>query len=557
MREPLHHAAAIALACTVAANTADAQPAIIDERFDDWSAGDLLATDPAGDSRVDGFDLTRVWARTHGTTLYVSFEFDGTLRSLQSGELLAQPQLAVTLPNGNELVVFHRQRFAVVIDSPLASSDDLLELPHIPWPLLDYTLLPTVASPRYELRVDLAPAGAAIGDTIGVHLESPTVRALADSGDGIARVLLSAPDNIDTPIELELTPPGSPAPRVPTDRAPGTDIRVAVFNVLASQLTEADTPDIDDPYDRLSRLVRAARADIYLFQEQSGSRLDLSARLTTLDPLDNGALWFAHTDDTDSRFGSDFVLATRPLIPVTDAIANPFAAAVVGDDPETAVLVLSIHPKCCGYAGSSEDDTRIAEADQTAEMIARFRRAELGPELAPFADVPVIVAGDWNLVGSNTPREILTAPDGPALDHMILLKTDGRDAATWRALNGLGFTPGLLDLVAFSPESLEPLGGFVVDTERMTPSELQALGLRPLDSLVSDHLMLVADFKLRGPALDVNDDGRTDIDDLHAWTLAPTDLNDDAVADNRDAALLIAYLRRHEAFSMESRGGRP
>ncbi|MEO1511402.1 MAG: hypothetical protein AAFU70_04945, partial [Planctomycetota bacterium] len=179
------------------------------------------------------------------------------------------------------------------------------------------------------------------------------------------------------------------------------------------------------------------------------------------------------------------------------------------------------------------------------------------PELAPFADVPVIVAGDWNLVGSNTPREILTAPDGPALDHMILLKTDGRDAATWRALNGLGFTPGLLDLVAFSPESLEPLGGFVVDTERMTPSELQALGLRPLDSLVSDHLMLVADFKLRGPALDVNDDGRTDIDDLHAWTLAPTDLNDDAVADNRDAALLIAYLRRHEAFSMESRGGRP
>ena len=474
-----------------------AQPVVIDERFDEWTEADLVASDPAGDSRVDGFDLARVWARTDGTTLYVSFEFHGTRRTLQAGEIDGMPQLSVVLPSGDELTVFHRLRKAVLSSSGVETfaaltSDDAVES----WDDLDYCLLPTVASNRYEMRLDLAAVGARIGDQIELRFDSPAAGRLISAGDSEAISTLMPPDTLDMPIRLLLSESTDRHTRQSITRPGDSELRVAVFNVLRGQVIEEDTPSHDDAHDRLSRLLDGVDADIYLLQEQHGRPEQLEERFNKLDPLENGARWNAHTDSSDTPFGSDFIVTHLPVKPVIDPLSERFAAAVVGDDPETAVLVLSIHPKCCGYAGSREDAMRIEEAAQTVQLLQRFRLGRLGEELARFADVPVIVAGDWNLVGSNGPREILTAP-GVGLEHLVLLTVDGRDAATWRSLRGYGFSPGVLDLLTYSPLSLDALGGFVVETERMTAGELRTLGVRREDSRVSDHRLLIADFRRR------------------------------------------------------------
>ena len=106
--------------------------------------------------------------------------------------------------------------------------------------------------------------------------------------------------------------------------------------------------------------------------------------------------------------------------------------------------------------------------------------------------------GDYNLVGSRTPLDMLTDAAGPGLQHWLLPNLIGESVATWRQ-NDSSFPPGLLDLVTYSPGRLVPRNGFVLDTGHLNEEELAKLGVKVKDSLVSDHLMLLADFAISEP----------------------------------------------------------
>ena len=69
-------------------------------------------------------------------------------------------------------------------------------------------------------------------------------------------------------------------------------------------------------------------------------------------------------------------------------------------------------------------------------------------------------------------------------------------AYTWRGITKDGsFWPGRLDLLTDDRSVLKPVMGMVVDTTRLSSSTLRELKLNAEDSLVSDHLLLVADFQ--------------------------------------------------------------
>jgi predicted extracellular nuclease len=82
-----------------------------------------------------------------------------------------------------------------------------------------------------------------------------------------------------------------------------------------------------------------------------------------------------------------------------------------------------MHAKCCGFAGSKEDDLRVQQSQQIVDELKRMRQGEFG-EAARNA--PVILIGDYNLVGSRNPLDVLNAaglrdticraPDGSAWD---------------------------------------------------------------------------------------------------------------------------------------------
>ena len=73
-----------------------------------------------------------------------------------------------------------------------------------------------------------------------------------------------------------------------------------------------------------------------------------------------------------------------------------------------------------------------------------------------------------------------------------------RSLVTWRATReGDPFSPGRLDYVLYRESVLQVERAFVFDAADLSPEALQLLGVRASDTLESDHLPLVVDFRVR------------------------------------------------------------
>lgn len=73
-----------------------------------------------------------------------------------------------------------------------------------------------------------------------------------------------------------------------------------------------------------------------------------------------------------------------------------------------------------------------------------------------------------------------------------------RSLVTWRSTReGDPFSPGRLDYVLYRGSVLEVERAFVLDAADLSPAALEVLGVRESDTLESDHLPLVVDFRVR------------------------------------------------------------
>ena len=160
------------------------------------------------------------------------------------------------------------------------------------------------------------------------------------------------------------------------------------------------------------------------------------------------------------------------------------AAALIEIPGKQPIVVVSVHFKCCGYAGSEEDVKRIKETDRLVQELAETEGGKFGEKAA---EAGVVVIGDYNLVGSRKPLTNLI--DNGLEDFLLRSPADG-SATTWQGLRATeSFWPGRLDYVTFRADRLEAKGGY-----KLSASELQLL--RPklkVPKAVSDHSMLVID----------------------------------------------------------------
>jgi len=155
-------------------------------------------------------------------------------------------------------------------------------------------------------------------------------------------------------------------------------------------------------------------------------------------------------------------------------------AGLVRFDDDSAVVVIAVHLKCCGHAGSDEDAKRIGEANQIVAALNRIRRGDFGEIVA---DSPVVVLGDYNLVGSREPLTIIESAD--MVPVKLRSPIDG-SAVTWRGIRPTeSFWPGRLDWATVS-EGVDIRGGWVIDQ--------RALG--PDTEPFSDHGMLLVDLSI-------------------------------------------------------------
>jgi hypothetical protein len=489
----------VAVAALCAPAVADGQVFAADADFTEWSSLSPVATDPAGDAS-GAFDITTVYAASVGTDLFLRFD-TGSVRNLISGAGAdGDFRVLVTINGGDELRLDYRNRSVSFNGSGRS------------WVAVGAELQPTYAASEFELKIDLGSVGASVGDTVEINF--------------------SGSDSLSSSASFTLSEPAVADERRDPTRDAAASFRIASLNTEQTGLTSGSRGP------RLGRLIDAVNADIYCFQEEyNSSASQVRSALESADPLEDGASWNVHKNN------DNVVASVHPVIGAP-SLSGSYAAALVDLPGDEAVFVLSIHPKCCGYINSSEDATRIGQAQDMAQTISDFRAGSLGGALAPFADAPVIVVGDWNLVGSRTPLDIIEDPAGPALTALDMPNLIGESRLTWRSASS-SFAPGRLDLVTYDDAILGASKAYLLDTTLLDGAERSVLGVQATDSDATDHLMLVADFSFAAPGdPDLNGDGVVDGADLGlllgAWGgSGPADLNGDGVVDGADLGLLL------------------
>ncbi len=165
--------------------------------------------------------------------------------------------------------------------------------------------------------------------------------------------------------------------------------------------------------------------------------------------------------------------------------------AAVAQTRAGPVAVASLHLKCCGAWAGSEDLQRQAEG---VTINAALRGA-----LAESPAVMSLVGGDFNLVGSRSPKQMIASGldfDGSDLAVAPIVTLGGADATTWRAPRA-GFSPSRLDYILYSDSSAEAVNAFALDTAVLDAASLRRHGLQAQDSAFSDHLPIVIDLRQR------------------------------------------------------------
>ena len=347
---------------------------------------------------------------------------------------------------------------------------------------LGVAVAPTYASDRFEIRLSASAIDAAL-ESIGVDTRAGEVKTrfvLRDAGG--AKVGASDVAWLETPVAAR-----DAAAAVVPDK-PGGAVRVVAYNVLrGAPMQEAE---------RFGRLLAALDADVVLAQEWEGAD---AAGLESWFEANVGGEWSALTSGgwgvavvsrlPMERFGPESLRRTEDT-PADSFLPEDRDLRFVGGVVRTAVgpmIMCSLHLKCCGYAGSDEDLTRMAEADYMNETV---RTAS-----AAFGDAPVVIGGDFNLVGSGRALPLMAHGldvDGSALAPAPIELLGDDSMITWRNPDSR-FTPGRLDYVLVSDSALRVVNAFSVDTRLLDQAALRSAGLEADSTDGSDHLPLVVD----------------------------------------------------------------
>ena len=205
----------------------------IDGVFAECREEHVVARDEKGDA-TGSFDVTKVAVVTNGAELYLHFDI-GTEINLQNGdESDGTLGLVVDLPDNRRLAIDFRRRTATLSGGTQQS---------VAWSQIAFACLPTYASTQYELRLNLETFGLDAGEKIDLDF--------------------TGSDQLEQAVPIILRKGQERRSEVNLARSSDSDVRIANLNTLRQGLSDAGRSD------SFRRLLAAARADIFCFQEES------------------------------------------------------------------------------------------------------------------------------------------------------------------------------------------------------------------------------------------------------------------------------------------------
>ncbi|MDM4019336.1 endonuclease/exonuclease/phosphatase family protein [Roseiconus lacunae] len=415
---------------------------LLDGDLGEWTDADHVASDPVGDA-IGAFDLSRVSARVSGTQIFLRFDTQATL-NLQSGtEDDGTLRLLVEMPRNHELAIDLRGRSAL-LRTPEATLT-------IPWSDLKFASLPTFAANDFELRLDLKAFDLKAGDQVRLRFEGS--------------------DELAEPIALSIGRQATQSKKLQGLGAPAESVRIASLNTLKQGSASPERAPL------IKQMFEFADADIFCFNEE----LDEAKFRNSFQAVVPNEV----ADTKNVHWSATCAIVSRfPLTPLDFRCRE--AAALIELPSGKSIVVASVHFKCCGFTGSREDQRRIEEVNELLSDLQRVRSGEFGEKAAAAG---IVVLGDFNLVGSRKPLDLIN--EAGLTDVMLTCPVDG-SAMTWQGVSPReSFWPGRLDYVTLDLQRLKWTGGFVINSE-----QFRQVTLGPeIDTPASDHSMLVVDVK--------------------------------------------------------------
>ncbi len=472
---------------------AEPPPIVLDGAMDDWAAGTGASADPQ--RILLRFDAPEVYTLQNGpvsTVLALDVDSSGTTgypAGEGAGAMGVDLEITLSPPDYNRPGSMGRG-----VQIHAYGEDGLVEsLTHAD---AGFLFMPTYAAPSYEIRLSRVPSRPQwLADRMGA---ATSLAGRFERRDEWGQVQWTSPA-----FTLALPAPGAGAPASAALPARGEgEFRVMTWNVLWGTPMRDPAP--------FARVLRAINPDVVLIQEWDNRR-DEEPRIAQAEIVK----WFrANAPDGPSwrivqsvRERGVLLAARHPTAEFLPDGLEPVSApgrsisfehgvrAVSAriKSPIGEVGAVSVHFSCCGSKDSVEDRRRAGEARAIAQAVEEARIAG-GPDV-------VIIGGDFNLVGSSEPLDVLlgtTSLDGSRLVAVEARSLDGADAATWREDRN-DFSPGRLDWVVVGGRGVEVARSFIFDTQDLSDGALRAAGLQRSDSSGTDHLPVVVDIR-RAPA---------------------------------------------------------
>lgn len=131
------------------------QPAV-DGVFNEWQSANHVATDVAGDGG-GAFDIGDVSAISSGSVLHLAFDIARSSALSRGVNLQNGPEGEGTL----QLILSANERQLTIDFRARTVTDGTTK--HIGWDKVGFQCLPTYASDKYEMRIDLGVLGVATG----------------------------------------------------------------------------------------------------------------------------------------------------------------------------------------------------------------------------------------------------------------------------------------------------------------------------------------------------------------------------------------------------------